>query len=107
MGNEYDRPIPEPNADGRCEWCQKWAPRCPDGNPQRLRRALGFRERNVRELELRIPLGGNDHGACQVVVEERPDEVYVRVLVCCDHEPAPRRRAKRPTAPFASGWSGR
>jgi hypothetical protein len=55
---------------------------CPDANPQEVRRALGFRERNVGELELRIPLGGDDRGACQVIVEERDDEVHVRVLVC-------------------------
>jgi hypothetical protein len=83
VGREYDRPLPQPDPERRCEFCDKWAPRCPDGNPQRLRRALGFRERNIRELELRVPLGGNDGGVCQVVVDERPAEVYVRVLVCC------------------------
>lgn len=44
------------------EWQEKWAPACPDSSPQRIRRASGFRERNVGELELRVNLGGNDHG---------------------------------------------
>jgi hypothetical protein len=70
--------------DAGAAWVEKWAPRCPDGSPQRLRRALGFRERSVGELELRVPLGADDHGACQVIVDERGDEVYVRVLVCYD-----------------------
>jgi hypothetical protein len=63
-------------------WCKKWAPKCPDGRPQRLRHALAHRERNLCELELRVPLGGDDGGVCQLVVDEREDEVYVRVLVC-------------------------
>jgi hypothetical protein len=61
-------------------------PPCPDGNPQRLCRALGFRERSVSELELRVGLGGGDVGVCQVVVEEHDEEVYVRLLVCRDLE---------------------
>ena len=65
-------------------WLERWAPRCPDGNPQRLARPLGFRERNVGELELRVALGAGDHGACRVIVDEQDDEVYVRVLVCYD-----------------------
>jgi hypothetical protein len=65
-------------------WCQKWAPACPDGNPQRLRHALGFRERKLCELELRIPLGPDDQGVCQVVVDEGDVEVTVRVLLCFD-----------------------
>lgn len=63
-------------------WCEMWAPCCPDGNPQRVCHPLGFRERNVGELELRVALGGNDGGVCQVIADEREDEVYVRVLVC-------------------------
>ena len=58
-----------------------WRPRCPDENPQRIRHPLGFRERNVGELELRVALGGDDSGVCQVVVDEREDEIYVRVLI--------------------------
>jgi hypothetical protein len=68
------------------EWRAKWAPPCPDGNPQELRRPLGFRERNVGELELRVALGGGDYGGCRVIVDERDDEVYVRVLVCGEEE---------------------
>jgi hypothetical protein len=66
------------------EWLAKWAPPCPDGNPQRLRHALGFWERSLGELEIRVALGGNDHGVCELIVEERQSEVYVRVLVCYD-----------------------
>lgn len=47
------------------------APCCPDGNPQRVCHPLGFRERNVGELELRVALGGNDGGMCQVIGTNR------------------------------------
>lgn len=83
------------DSDAHKEWCAKWAPPCPDGKPQGLRHALGFRERNVRELELRVPLGGDDGGVCQVIVDERDDEVHVRVLVhrhSEDDESAPASR---------------
>jgi hypothetical protein len=73
--NEWDE-------EAHRRWCAKRVRRCPDGHPQRLRRALGFRERNVAELELRVPLGGDDRGVCEVILDERDDEVYVRVLVC-------------------------
>ena len=76
--------IIEWDADAHAEWCEQWAPSCPDGNPVRVRRPLGFWERNRRELELRVALGGNDLGVCDVIVDERADEVYVRVLVCYD-----------------------
>jgi len=69
---------------------------CPDGHRQRLCHPLGFRERNVGELELRVLLGPGEDGVCQVIVEERDDEVYVRVLVHCrDEDGAPpcRKRA--------------
>lgn len=59
---------------------------CPDGLRQRLCHPLGFRERNVGELELRVLLGPTDGGVCQVIVEEPDDEVYVRVLVHCRDE---------------------
>lgn len=65
-------------------WCEKWAPRCPDGNPQRLAHPLGFRERNIGELELRVALCRLDNGVCEVIVDEQDDEVHVRVLVCCN-----------------------
>jgi hypothetical protein len=76
--------IIEWDADAHAKWCEKWAPSCPDGNPVRVRRPLGSRERNRAELELRVALGGNDLGVCDVIVDERADEVYVRVLVCYD-----------------------
>jgi hypothetical protein len=79
--DETGQPIVEFDAEAHREWCAKWAPPCPAGNPRRLRRALGFRERNVAELELWVPLGEHE-GTCQVIVDERDDEVYVRVLVC-------------------------
>jgi hypothetical protein len=82
----------EHDYDAHAEWCEKWAPPCPDGNPQRVRRALGFRERNTAELELRVALGGDDLGVCTVVVDERGDEVYVRVLVCYDADQEGRTR---------------
>jgi hypothetical protein len=59
---------------------------CPDGQRQRLAHPLGFRERNVGELELRVLLGPGEDRVCQVIVEERGDEVYVRVLVHCRDE---------------------
>lgn len=70
--------------EAHAAWLERWAPRCPDGSPQRLAHPLGFRERNVGELELRVALGAGDHGACQVIVDEQDDEVYARVLVCYD-----------------------
>jgi hypothetical protein len=70
--------------EAHAAWVERWARRCPDGNPQRLSRPLGFRERNVGGLELRVALGAGDHGACRVIVDEQDDEVYVRVLVCYD-----------------------
>jgi hypothetical protein len=68
---------------------------CPDGSPQRLCHALGFRERSVGELELRVLLGGDDAGVCQVIVDEHEDEVHVRALVC--------RRAAGDSSQSASG----
>jgi hypothetical protein len=91
-------PIIEFDSEAHAEWCEKWAPPCPRGNPVRVRRALGFRERSVGELELRVALGGNDNGVCDVIVDERDDEVHVRVLVCYsfaeddDDEPSQLRR---------------
>lgn len=59
---------------------------CPDGQRQRLCHPLGFWERSVGELELRVLLGPGEDGVCQVIVEERGEEVYVRVLVHCADE---------------------
>jgi hypothetical protein len=74
--------------EAHAAWLERWAPRCPDGSPQRLAHPLGFRERSVGELELRVAFGQGDHGACQVIVDEQEDEVYVRVLVCYDERPS-------------------
>lgn len=78
------RSIVEFDTEQHAEWCDKWCPRCPDGNPQRLRRAIGFRERNECELELRVALVRGENGVCAVIVEETAHEVFVRVLVCND-----------------------
>jgi hypothetical protein len=78
--DETGQPIVEFDAEAHAEWCANWAPPCPVGNPQRLRRALGCRERSLAELELRVPLSFTEpEGACQVIVDERDNEVYVRV----------------------------
>jgi hypothetical protein len=82
--------VDESEADSRLPWLA-----CPDANPQEVRRALGFRERNVGELELRVALGGDDLGVCQIVVDERDDEVHVRVFVCChDRDDQPGQAAR-------------
>ena len=73
------QPIIEFDSEAHEKWLAKWAPEC----RRRVRRALGFWERSVRELELRVALGGIDRGVCRVILDERDDEVYVRVLVCC------------------------
>jgi hypothetical protein len=87
--DEDGEPVIEWDSEAHDAWCEKWAPPCPDGKPQRLRAALGFRERNLGELELRVALGGDEGGVCQVVVDEPDDEVRVRVLVCYDDEDGP------------------
>ena len=85
--DETGQPILEFDAEAHGEWCAQWTSPCPVGNPQRLRRALGFRERNVAELELRVPLSLSEpEGACQVIVNERDDQVYVRVVVRYEDE---------------------
>ena len=55
-------PIIEWDEEAHTAWCVVWAPPCPDGNPQRLRRALAYRERNIGELELRVPLSPGENG---------------------------------------------
>jgi hypothetical protein len=77
------QPIIEFDSHAHEKWLEKWAPEC----RRRVRRALGFWERNLCELELRVLLGGDDRGVCRVILDERADEVYVRVLVCvCDDD---------------------
>jgi hypothetical protein len=82
---EDGEPIVDFDVEAHAEWCAKWAPPCPAGNPQRRRRALGFRERSVGELELRVPLSLSEReGACQVIADEAVDDVG-------DGEPSSRR----------------
>lgn len=89
---EHDgEPVIVWDEEAHAAWCERWAPRCPDGSPQRLAHPLGFRERSVGELELRVALGTGDHGVCEVIVDEHDDEVYVRVLVCYGERPSGRR----------------
>src|SRR5437868_6922751 len=76
--NETGEPIFGWEVDLDDEWSETWPP-CPDGNRQRLCHPLGFRERNPCELELRILLGEDDRGVCQVTVDEGDAEVRVRV----------------------------
>ena len=97
---------------GHTQWSRKWAPQCLDRKPRRIRRALGFRERNVSELELRVALGGDHEGVCQVVVDEHESEseVYVRLFV--HYERGVQLNDGRAPATIsiprsACGWSGR
>jgi hypothetical protein len=77
------QPIVEFDSEAHQLWLEKWAPAC----RRRVRRALGFRARGTGELELRVPLGGDDRGVCRVILDERDDEIHVRVLVCyCDDD---------------------
>lgn len=56
--DSWDNSFIEFASEADAPWCEKWALECPDGDPQRLCRILGFRERNVGELGLRVVLGG-------------------------------------------------
>jgi hypothetical protein len=68
--------------DEHAEWLDKWMPKCPIGNPQRLCTCLGFREREPGRLQLRMALLPGTEGVCDTIVDEREDAVYVRVIVC-------------------------
>lgn len=65
------------------EWLEKWAPICPEGHPQRLGEILGFRLKRANYLQLRVvqPLGPWDC-CCARLVDEHPDRIYVRVVLC-------------------------
>jgi hypothetical protein len=67
--------------DAHAAWIEKWAPKCPLGYPQHLLTLLGFRQKAVDCVQLRVVLGWRD-GICDVIVDEHPDLVYVRVLAC-------------------------
>ena len=75
-----------PTALSHEDWLAKWAPPCPDGNPQRLLEILGFRLKGADLLQLRVVLKQDDGGVCQAIVEEHPDRVYVRALACLEEE---------------------
>jgi hypothetical protein len=69
----------------RAEWLDKWAPKCPIGNPQYVRECLGYREREPGRLQLRVPLRSGE-GVCEAIVDEHEDAVHVRVLVCFEED---------------------
>lgn len=75
-------------------WLEKWAPKCPDGNDQRLCGILGFRLKGAGYLQLRVVLRPLDNGVCQVIIEEHPDRLYVRALACLKAD-APHHQARR------------
>jgi hypothetical protein len=65
-------------------WREKWAPPCPEHKTQRLAQILSCRERNPGELELLVVGFPTDDEGCHFIVDERDDEVHVRVLVHAD-----------------------
>jgi hypothetical protein len=77
------KPIACPDDD----WQAKWAPPCPEGNPQRLLEILGFRLKGADYLQLRVVLRRSlDNGVCQAVIDEHPDRIYVRAIACLREE---------------------
>jgi hypothetical protein len=68
--------------DERAEWREKWAPKCPIGNPQRVGRCLAYREREPGRLQLRVLLLSSTEGICEAIVDEDEDSVKVRVILC-------------------------
>jgi hypothetical protein len=83
---ESRRAVAATGEHSRWSWLDKWAPPCPDGNLQIVRSAEGFRERNRCELELRVLLGCGFDGACNVVLDEQPTAIFVRVLLCASED---------------------
>jgi hypothetical protein len=75
-------------------WLDRWAPKCPDGNPQRLCEIIAFRLKGADYLQLRVALRPADNGVCRAIVDEHPDRIYVRALACLKEDP-PRHRARR------------
>lgn len=76
-------PPVDPAEAEHARWLDRWAPKCPIGNPQRIRPCLAFREREPGRLQLRVALA-REEGVCNVVVDEQEDVVYVRALLCYD-----------------------
>jgi hypothetical protein len=66
----------------RTAWMDKWAPRCPIRNPQRVGHLLGYREREPGRLQLRVSMRPRTDGVCDAIVEETDDAVHVRVMLC-------------------------
>ena len=66
------------------DWSSTSWPRCYRHNPQRVRHAVSFfvDDGSSRSLELHVPLGDHEM-VCDVHFDENPDEVRVRVIVCC------------------------
>jgi hypothetical protein len=77
--------------DEHAAWMQKWAPRCPLGNPSFPRKIIACREREPGRLQLRVALSVEE-GICEVVVEEDEKTVRVRALICYDEDDPPGRR---------------
>lgn len=94
--DENGEPAFGSQVDVNDEWSETWPP-CPDGDRLRLCHPLGFRERSPRELELRVLLGDDDCGVCQIIVDEGDAEVRVRVLVCREEPHRPRARTRHET----------
>lgn len=78
------KPLACPDED----WLEKWAPPCPDGNPQRLLEILGFRLKGADYLQLRLVLKPGADGVCQAVIDEHEDRIYVRAIACLPQEDA-------------------
>jgi hypothetical protein len=74
-------PAEEWYEEEHARWLDKWAPSCPDDNPQQVRDCLGYREREPGRLQLRVALTLGE-GVCSAIVDERPDAVHVRLLIC-------------------------
>jgi hypothetical protein len=91
---------PEAGASVRPEgpddsWLRKWAPRCPDGNAQRLCEIVAFRLKGADYLQLRVVLTPADRGVCQAIIDEHADRIYVRAIACQSRDVADRGGSAR------------
>jgi hypothetical protein len=66
-----------------------WFPVCPRGLPQRVRRCLGYYERDPGRVQLRFA-ALDDEGLCDVLIDERDSHVVVRVVICRTDDPLER-----------------
>jgi hypothetical protein len=69
------------DSDGALDGTAESFPSCPLGLPQVARECLGFYERGPARLQLRFGAMDNE-GLCDVVVDEGPDQVAVRIVLC-------------------------